>query len=224
MSRAPTRICLLMEGGVVHAALTEPGATDLDVYVLDYDTECTDPSDLKTVRNRVSGKVREAYVGMVDTIDQTDIDLNDVFPEESITAARAREPLSERSCRVGLFALMVSDEGAKASHSDPNEMSPLELHCYNFREEVGSFMYRHQLYLFANQLEAAWWGFSDEEREDIFHQIGSVDFEWVPKVMESLYEERAAQGHTLFSADINDILRTTNSLMESSANTPAPGM
>lgn len=224
MSQAPRRICLLVRGGVVHAALTEPGATDLDVYVLDFDTEGTDESDLTTVHNRITGKAMEAYVGTVDLLDETDIDLNDVFPEESADVVRANEPLSERSTRVGEFALMVADEIAKASHSDPSEMTPLALHCYRFREEVGSFQYRDHLYLFANQLEAAWWSFTEDDKDDIFHEIGSVDFEWVPKVMEALYEEYAAKGLAVFSADANDILRATKTLMAQADHTPAPGM
>lgn len=224
MSQAPRRICLLIRGGVVHAALTEPGATDLDVYLLDFDTEGTDESDLTTVHNRITGKAMEAYVGTVDLLDETDIDLNDVFPEESADVVRANEPLSERSTRVGAFALMVADEIALEANADPGEMSPLALHCHNFRETVGSFLYRHHLYLFANQLEAAWWSFSDEDKEDIFHQIGSVDFEWVPKVMAVLHEECAVNGQTLFAADINDVIRATNTLMAQADHTPAPGM
>lgn len=92
----PMRVAVHLEGGTVRCAIAEPGAMrPVDVYVIDYDTEGADPSELTGV-TQGDGSVAEAYVVAHRVLTDSDIRLSDVFGETSSTPDSA-EPQAPRS-------------------------------------------------------------------------------------------------------------------------------
>lgn len=229
LAKAPNRICILMDGGVVHSVLTDPGATALDAYVLDYDTEGADEDTLTTVRNRVSGKSREVYVGTVETTDHADIDLSDVF--KGNPEARVFEPGDSAvdngiGLQAATTALCVAEEIAEAHlvrEKHPHCQALVD-HVNAVRKPIGSVELRSRQVAFAENLENAWTTFSEDEREDILEHIGCFDFEWVPAMMYGLLEECEPMGLSIFDADTRDIVRLTRAILAESAPAASPAM
>lgn len=71
-------LCIVLEGGMVQSVVTNDlnALSDLQIMVIDYDTDGADDRDLIQVRQQ-DGKMAEAY-GHHDTLEQSGIDLGEV--------------------------------------------------------------------------------------------------------------------------------------------------